>query len=79
MPDASLSTSRETEAQPALTPMLKDEPRVLTATEQHTAATWATKTMLTIQGANRTRERYVTPERYRWFAEHRAPLSSSHV
>jgi hypothetical protein len=69
----------ETEAQPVLTPMLKDEPRVLTATEQHIAATWATKTMLTMQGANMTRERYVTPERYRWFAEHRAPLSASHV
>jgi hypothetical protein len=69
----------EAQAQPVLTSMLRDEPRVLTATGQHLAATWATKTMLTMQGANIGGERVVSLERYRWFFEHQAPLSISYV
>lgn len=69
----------EEAAEPVLTPMLRDEPRVLSATEQHTVATWATKTMLTMQGANLFKDRFVSPERYRWFGQHRTPLSGSHV
>jgi hypothetical protein len=69
----------ETEARPILTPMLRDEPTVLTTPDQHVVATWATKTMLTMQGANLTPDRYVSPERYSWFGYHRSPLSGSHV
>jgi hypothetical protein len=69
----------ETQARPILTPMLLDEARVLTATDQHVVATWATKTMLTMQGANIGGERVVAPERYRWFYEKQTPLSVSYV
>lgn len=69
----------ETQARPVLTPMLLDEPRVLTALEQHVVATWATKTMLTMQGANIGGERVVALELYRWFFEKQTPLSGSHV
>ena len=69
----------ESQARPILTPMLRDEPRVLTAPDQHVVATWATKTMLTMQGANIGGERVVGPERYRWFCENQTPLSVSHV
>ena len=69
----------EGQARPILTPMLLDEPRLLTAVEQHIAATWATKTMLTMQGANIGGERVVSLERYRWFYEHQMPLSGSHI
>jgi hypothetical protein len=69
----------EEEARPILTPMLLGEPRVLTAVEQHIVATWATKTMLTMQGTNIGRERIAPLEGYRWFYEHRTPLPGSHV
>ena len=51
----------EAAARPILTPMLLDEPRVMTAVEQHIVGTWATKTMLTMQGANIGGERVVSP------------------
>ena len=69
----------ETRARPILTPMLQDEPRVLTAPEQHVVATWATKTMLTMQGANIGGERVVGLDRYRWFYENQTPISVSYV
>jgi hypothetical protein len=69
----------ETRAQVILTPMVSDQPRVLTAPEQFTVATWATKTMLTMQGANIRRERVASPEQYRWFGANQAPLPSSQV
>lgn len=69
----------EAQAQPILTPMVLGEARVLNATDQHLLATWATKTALTMQGANIGGERMLSSEQYRWFGEHRAPLPSSHV
>ena len=57
----------ESHAQPILTPMLQDQPRALTAVEQHIIATWATKTMLTMQGTNIGGERVVSLDRYHWF------------
>ena len=69
----------ETQARPILTPMLQDEPRVLTAPEQQVVATWATKTMLTMQGANIGGERIVGLDRYRWFYDNRTPISVSYV
>ena len=45
----------EEQVQPILTPMLQDEPQVLNATEQFLLATWATKTMLTMQDAKHRR------------------------
>ena len=69
----------EARARPILTPMLQDDPRVLTAPEQHVVATWATKTMLTMQGANIGGERIVGLDRYHWFYENQTPLSVSYV
>lgn len=69
----------EEQARPILTPMLRDEPRTLTAPEQHVVATWPTKTMLTIQGANIGGERVASPEQYRWFYENQTPLSVSYA
>jgi hypothetical protein len=69
----------EGDVAPILTPMLRDKPTVLTASDQFLAATWATKTMLTMQGANIGGERVVSLERYRWFAENLMPLSVSYV
>ncbi len=69
----------EAEAQPILTPMLQDGARVLSVLEQHVVATWATKTMLTMQGANIGGERVVDLDRYRWFAEKQTPLSVSYI
>jgi hypothetical protein len=69
----------EAQAKPVLTPMLRDEPKTLTVIEQHLVATWATKTMLTMQGANIGGERVVSPERYEWFCQKQTPLPGSHV
>jgi hypothetical protein len=69
----------EDQVRPILGPMLRDQPRVLTAPEQMTLATWATKTMLAMGGVNLGDERVVNDAQYRWFAEHRIPLPSSHV
>jgi len=69
----------ESQARPILTPMLLDEPRVMTAVEQHIVATWATKTMLTMQGANIGGERVVSLDRYQWFCEKQTPLGGSHI
>jgi hypothetical protein len=49
------------------------------APEQHVVATWATKTMLTMQGANIGGERIVGLDRYRWFYDNRTPISVSYV
>jgi hypothetical protein len=69
----------EGRAQPILAPMLGDRPRVLTATDQATVATWATKTMLAMQGMNIGGKRLVGVDSYRWFERHRMPLPSSCV
>lgn len=69
----------EVAVEPILGPMLNGEERILTAPEQHTLATWAMKTMLTMQGMNMGAPRVVSPERYRWFGEHRTPLSGTYV
>ena len=69
----------ESAAQSILTPMLRDEARVLSAVEQHTVATWAVKTMLTVQGTNIGGESFVPVAEYRWFYEHRTPLLGSNV
>jgi hypothetical protein len=69
----------ESQAQPILTPMLRDQPRALTAVEQHIIATWATKTMLTMQGTNIGGERVVSLDRYHWFCGHQTPLPGSHA
>lgn len=69
----------EEQAQAILTPMVSDRPRVLTAPEQFTVASWATKTMLTMQGANIGGERVASPAQYRWFCVNQAPLPGSHV
>ena len=54
----------ETEARPVLTPMFTGSSRVLTASEQFVVATWATKTMLTVQGSNLGGERVASTEQY---------------
>lgn len=59
--------------------MFRDEAQVLSAVDQHVVATWATKTMLTMQGANIGGNRVVSPERYRWFGRNQTPLSASYV
>lgn len=64
----------ETAAQPILTPMLRDEARVLSGVEQHTVATWAVKTMLTVQGTNIGGQSFIPAAQFRWFYEHRTPL-----
>jgi hypothetical protein len=69
----------ERAVEPILGPMLKGDARLLTAPEQHTLATWATKTMLTLQGFNIDGTRFVSPERYLWFGKHQIPLSGSYV
>jgi hypothetical protein len=69
----------ENRAQPILAPMLADQPQVLTALDQATLATWATKTMLAMQGVNMGGKRVVGEPRYRWFERHRMPLPASHV
>lgn len=69
----------ETQAQPILGPMLSEQPRVLTAVDQAIVATWATKTMLAMQGLNLSAERVVGDDKYRWFERHRMPLPNSHV
>jgi hypothetical protein len=69
----------ESQVQPILTPMLHDEPRMLNAAEQFLLATWGTKTMLTMQGANIGGERVVAADRYQWFFEHQMPLPGSHA
>ena len=69
----------ETEARPVLTPMIRGTARVLSALEQFVVASWATKTMLTMQGTNIGKERVVSAEQYRWFFEHQQPLPGSHV
>ena len=69
----------EQDVQPILTPMLLDVPRTLSAPDQQTVATWATKTMLVMQGANIGGERFTPAEEYRWFCDHVAPLPNSHV
>lgn len=69
----------ETQAMPILTPMLSDQPRVLTALDQATVATWATKTALAMQGLNIGKERVFSEAQYRWFERNRMPLPDSHV
>lgn len=69
----------ETQVRPILTPMFCGEPRVLSAPDQQIVATWATKTMLTLQGVNMGGTRCVSAENYRWFYRKKAPLPSSHV
>jgi hypothetical protein len=69
----------ESQVQPALTSMVLDRPRVLTAPEQHTLATWATKTMLMLQCSNIGGQRFVADSEYRLFADHVAPLPGSQV
>jgi hypothetical protein len=69
----------ESAAEPILGPMLRGETKILAAPEQHTLATWALKTMLVMQGMNMGAPRIVSPERYRWFGEHRTPLSGTYV
>jgi hypothetical protein len=51
----------------------------ITAPEQMTLATWATKTMLAMGGVNLGDERVVSDAQYRWFEHHRIPLPNSHV
>ena len=67
------------QVKPILGPMLLDEARVVTATEQMTLATWATKTMLAMGGVNLHQERVVNADQYRWFERYRMPLPNSHV
>jgi hypothetical protein len=69
----------EQQVKPILTPMLLDQQRTLTAPEQHTLATWATKTALTMQGANIGGERFTPAADYHWFHDHRAPLPNGHI
>jgi hypothetical protein len=59
--------------------MLSDKPRVLSTLEQTTVASWATKTMLVMQGLNLGGERVVGDEQCRWFERYRMPLPNSHV
>jgi hypothetical protein len=54
----------EQQMKPILTPMLLDQPRTLTSPEQHLLATWATKTALTMQGANIGGERFTPAAQY---------------
>jgi hypothetical protein len=69
----------ENRVKPILAPMLLDQPRGLTADEQHLLATWATKTALTMQGANIGGKRFTPATEYRWFHDHVAPLPNAHV
>jgi len=69
----------EGQAKLILAPMLQEQSRALTAVEQHLVATWATKTMLTMQGANIGGERVVPLDQYRWFFRNQTPLSISYV
>jgi hypothetical protein len=69
----------EQQVKPILTPMLLDQPRNLTASEQHTLATWATKTALTMQGAKIGGDRFTPAADYHWFHDHRAPLPNAHI
>jgi hypothetical protein len=69
----------EEQVKPILAPMLLDQPRSLTAPEQHLLATWATKTALTMQGANIGGKRFTPAAEYRWFHEYVTPLPNAHV
>lgn len=69
----------EEQVKPILTPMLRDQPRTLTAPEQHLLATWATKTALTMQGANIGGERFTPAADYHWFHDRRVPLPNAHI
>jgi len=69
----------EEQVKPFLTPMLLDNPRVLTAVEQHLLATWATKTALTMEGANIGGNRYTPESEYHWFHDHVGPLPNAHI
>jgi len=69
----------ETSVESILGPMLAGARRVITAVEQHTLATWATKTMLTLQGFNLGDGSLFSEDQYRWFGRHQTPLYGSHV
>jgi hypothetical protein len=69
----------EQQVKPILMPMLLDQSRTLTAPEQHTLAMWATKTALTMQGANIGGERFTPAADYHWFHDHVAPLPNAHI
>jgi hypothetical protein len=51
----------ETDSRPVLTPMITGNDRALSAADQFVAATWATKTMLTMQGTNIGKARVGSP------------------
>jgi hypothetical protein len=67
----------ETDAKDILTPLMLDHSRTLTASEEYTVALWATKTILTVQGANIDEQRALGPNSYEWVYKHRAPLPDS--
>jgi hypothetical protein len=69
----------EEQVKPVLTPMLLDERCILTLPEQHLLATWATKTALTMEGANIGGKRHTPESEYHWFHDHVAPLPNAHV
>jgi hypothetical protein len=57
--------------------MMLDQPRALDLKDQHTIATWGTKTVLTIQAVNFNEYRVADDDVYRWFYEHTMPLPDS--
>ena len=64
----------ETDTKDIITPLVLGQARTLNASEQYTVAVWATKTILTVQGANIDAQRALSPSSYEWFYKHRAPL-----
>jgi hypothetical protein len=64
----------EVAAAPILSPLIGDEPRSLSALDQMTLATWATKTVLTAGPTNLGDKPFASEATYRWFGENQAPL-----
>lgn len=69
----------EEQVKPILTPMLLDQPRTLTAPEQHTVANVGDEDGPNHAGREHRRQEFTPAADYHWFHDHRAPLPNAHI